>query len=74
MLILVIVAHCLNSVHIRSFSGPFSVQMRKNTDQKISEYEHFSRSVICTNEFASHMNKLSNLVFFSPFFVTISPL
>ena len=36
---------------IRSFSspyfsafGPYSVWMRKNTDQKNSEYEHFSRS------------------------------
>ena len=68
MFILVIVAHCLNSVHIRSFSGPFSVQMRENMDQKISEYKHFSRSVICKNEFASHMNKLGNLVFFFSIF------
>ena len=26
--------------------SPYSVQMRKNTNQKISEYEHFSSSVL----------------------------
>ena len=43
--------HCVKSIRIRSFSGPYfsafgpySVWMRKNTDQKNSEYEHFSRS------------------------------
>ena len=34
----------VKSVHIRHFSGPYSVQMRQNTDQKNSEYGHFSRS------------------------------
>ena len=47
--------HYVKSVGIRSFSGlyfavfglntPYSVQMRENTDQKNSEYGHFSRSV-----------------------------
>ena len=55
--------HCLKSVRIWSFPGPYffsrirteyreiqsifpySVRMRENTDQKISEYGHFSRSV-----------------------------
>ena len=27
------------------FSGPYSAQMQKNTDQKNSKYGHFSRSV-----------------------------
>ena len=36
--------HCVKSVRIRSFSGPYSVRMREYTDQKNSEYEHFSRS------------------------------
>ena len=36
--------HCVKSVRIRSYSGPYSVQMRKNTDQNNSEYGHFSRS------------------------------
>ena len=49
--------HCVKSVLIQSFSGPYfpafhpntensySVRMRENTDQKNSEYGHFSRSV-----------------------------
>ena len=36
--------HCLKSVRIRSFSGPYSVLMLENTDQKNSEYGHFSCS------------------------------
>ena len=54
--------HCLKSVRIRSFSGPYfpafglnterysvslpSVPMQENTDQKNSEHEHFLRSAI----------------------------
>ena len=38
--------HHVKSVHIRSFSGPYSVQMRKNTYQKNSEYGLFLCSVI----------------------------
>ena len=37
--------HCVKSVRVQSFSGPYSVQMWENTDQKNSEYGHFSRSV-----------------------------
>ena len=33
----------MKSVRIWSFSGPYSVRMRENTDQKNSEYGHFSR-------------------------------
>ena len=36
--------HCVKSVRIQSFSGPYSVQMRENTDQKNSEYGLFLRS------------------------------
>ena len=51
--------HCVKSVRIRSFSGlyfpafgvntkkciyPYLVRMRKNTNQKNSEYGQFSRS------------------------------
>ena len=32
------------STRIRSFTGPYSVQMRENTDQKTSKFRHFSRS------------------------------
>ena len=60
--------HCAKSVCIRSFSGPYftalglnteislySVRMRKNEDQKISKYGHFSRSVSCLTEFWIHL-------------------
>ena len=33
-------------VSFRSFSGPYSLRTRKNTEQKNSEYEYFSHSVI----------------------------
>ena len=33
------------SVRIWSYSGPYSVRMRGNTDQNNSKYGHFSRSV-----------------------------
>ena len=36
--------HCVKSVRIQRFSGPYSVRMRENKDQKNSEYGHFSRS------------------------------
>ena len=36
--------HCVESVRFRSSSGPYSVRMRENTDQKNSEYGHFSYS------------------------------
>ena len=36
--------HCVKSVRIRSFSGPYSVRIRENTDQKNSEHGHFSPS------------------------------
>ena len=37
-------AHCVKNVGIWSFSGPYSVRMRENTDQKNSEYGHFQCS------------------------------
>ena len=36
--------HCLKSVRIWSFSGPYSVWMWENKDQKNSKYGYFSRS------------------------------
>ena len=33
--------HCVKSVRIRSYSGPYSVRMRENTDQIDSEYGEF---------------------------------
>ena len=34
---------CMKSARVRSFSGPFSVQMRESTDQKNPEYGHLLR-------------------------------
>ena len=36
--------HYVKSVRIRSYFGPYSVQMRENTDQNNSKYGHFLRS------------------------------
>ena len=35
---------CVKSACIRSYSGPYPVQMRENTDQNNYEYGHFSHS------------------------------
>ena len=35
--------HCNKSARIRSYSGPYLIQMRENTDQNNSKYEHFLR-------------------------------
>ena len=61
--------HCVKSVCIQRFSGPYSVRMREKTDQKISEYKQFLRSV-CWLNFAKltllyHCRMLSvNHIFF----------
>ena len=39
--------HCVKSVLIRSFSGPNFPEFGLNTDQKNSEYGHFSRCGQC---------------------------
>ena len=36
--------HCVKSVRIRSYSGPYFSVFGLNTDQYNSEYEHFLRS------------------------------
>ena len=36
---------CVKSGRIRSYSGPYSAQMRENTDQNNSEYQQLLRSV-----------------------------
>ena len=48
--------HSEKSARIRSFSGPSSVQMRENTDQKKSEYGHFSRSAMRRIKARTHTN------------------
>ena len=42
--------HYVESVRIWSFFGPYSVQMRENTDQKSSKYGHFSRKDIVSKD------------------------
>ena len=42
--------HCLKSVRIQSFSGPYLVQMRENAGKKNSECGYFSRSGACVIE------------------------
>ena len=37
--------HCVKSVRIRKFSGPYFLAFGLNTDQKNVEYEHVSHSV-----------------------------
>ena len=37
--------HCVKSVRIRSYFGPYSVRIRENTDPNNSQYGHVSRSV-----------------------------
>ena len=41
-----VVSHCVISVRIRSFSGPYFSAFGLNTDQKNSEYGHFSCIVL----------------------------
>ena len=38
-------SHCVKSVRIRSYSGPYLVQMRDNAQQNKAKYGHLSRSV-----------------------------
>ena len=38
-------SHCVKSVHVRGYPGPYSVRMRENKDQDNFEYGHFLRSV-----------------------------
>ena len=44
-------------VRVRSFSGPYSVEMWENTDQKNSEYGHFS-GIACSNDFLDMTSEL----------------
>ena len=49
--------HCVNSVRIRSYSGPifpYSVRMRGNKDHNNSEYGHFLRSVEYIRGYLGH--------------------
>ena len=41
--------NCMKSIRIQSFSGPYSIRMWESTDQKNSEYGHFSPSVVLPN-------------------------
>ena len=63
-------SHCVKSVRVWSCFGPYSIGMQENTDQKNSEYGHFSHSVdsflweaqliILTNWIKVSMTKVSS--------------
>ena len=42
---MLLISNCVKSVCIWSYSGPYLVPMRENTEQNNSEYEQFLRSV-----------------------------
>ena len=60
--------HYVQNIRIRSFSGPHSVWMRENMDQKNFKYELFSRSD-CNNKRLAEAylgpNQTSMIVFFA---------
>ena len=49
-----ILNHCMKSLRVLSFSGPYFHEFGLNADQKNSQYGHFSR-----NEYVSHYCLLS---------------
>ena len=49
--------HCVKNVRVRSFSGPYLVEMCENTDQKNSEYGRFS-GIACSNDFLDMTTEL----------------
>ena len=51
------VFYCVKSVHILSYSGPYSVRIGENVDQNNSEYGHFSRSVLFTKSSKERYSK-----------------
>ena len=53
---------CVKSFLIMSFSDPYSVRMRENTEQKNSKYGHFSRTVSLTNKLRDGQKRVYNLV------------
>ena len=63
--ILVIAAtHCVKSVHIQSYSDPYSVQMRENTNQNNSEDGHLLHSENLHKNIYQGFLALSNFVWF----------
>ena len=74
--------HCVKSIRILSFSGPYfpafvlnpdrysvSIRMWENTDQKKPEHGHFSRSTNFRNKFVSRRLLTRNLWEVSRFFL-----
>ena len=51
------VFHCVKSVRIQSYSGPYSVRMRRNLDQNNPKYKHFLCSVF---NFTFRLNKIDS--------------
>ena len=42
--------HCVKSISIRRYSGPYSVQIWQNVDQNNSEFEHFHAVQVIQNK------------------------
>ena len=60
----------VKSVRIRSISGPYSAQMRENTDQQNtentnSEYEHFLDNVFCKKTLLDLLQFIPIFTFYS---------
>ena len=47
-------------MRIRSYAGPYSTQIRENTDQDSSEYGHVLRSVSTKLDFWQHLSLGNN--------------
>ena len=47
--------HCVKSVPIRSYSGPYSVRMRENAEQINSEYGHLVCDLVNTCTLLKHI-------------------
>ena len=56
-------SHCVKSVHIGSFSGPYFPAFELNTDQKNSEYGHFSCSVNQLKTFEGNALKINKKLY-----------
>ena len=70
-----VVTHYVKSVGIRSFSGPYSVRMRENTEQKKPNTDIFHAITVVETSFQSHASAGLELDFklhlVSNFFVQI---
>ena len=62
--------HCVKSVHVQSYSGPYFPAFGLNTDQNNSEYGHFSRREKSKQKY--HMEWLNWVTMANVMLLTIS--